>query len=107
MSRLAETILHQHAIQGDITDTQYSMCNWIAFAKKYSEHNLSYKLLLSITEQLEKNWKPTSLSRDENDMLKEAFTMFFIYCFKQLARIREVFPAFNRSSIERLEQLLT
>lgn len=106
MSRDAETILHQHAIQGDITDTQHSMCRWIAYSKKYFEHFLTYKLLLSVTEQLEQIWKPTSLSRDENEMLREAFTVFTSNCFKQIAKIRELFPASNKTSMERLEQLL-
>ncbi|CAF3367333.1 unnamed protein product [Rotaria socialis] len=107
LSRGAETILHQHAIQGGITDIQHSMCRWIAYSQKYSEHILTYKLLLSITEQLEQTWKSKSLSRDESDMLREAFTVFINDCFKQLARIRELFPAANKASMERLEQLLT
>jgi BAI1-associated protein 3 len=107
LSRDAETILHQHAIQGDITDIQHSMCRWIAYSKKYLQHNLIHKLLLIVTEQLENIWQPTSLSRDESDMLTEAFTLFINHCFKQLAKIRETFPTTNKFSIERLEQLLT
>ncbi len=107
LSRDAETILHQHAIQGDITDIQRKMCRWIAYSKKHLERTLTHKLLLLITEQLEQTWQPTSLSRDESDMLREAFTLFINHCFKQLARIRELFPAANRMAMERLEQLLT
>ncbi|CAF0890091.1 unnamed protein product [Rotaria sordida] len=107
LSRDAETILHQHAIQGGITDIQQSMCRWIAYSKKHSEHILAHKLLLSVTEQLEQTWKPTSLSRDESDVLREAFTLFINHGFKQLAKIRELFPATNKTSMERLEQLLT
>ncbi len=107
LSRDAETILHQHAIQGDITDTQRSMCRWIAYSKKHLERTLTNKLLLFVTDQLEQTWKSTSLSRDETDMLTEAFTLFINHCFQQLTKIRELFPATNKSSMERLEQLLT
>ncbi|CAM4874974.1 unnamed protein product [Rotaria socialis] len=107
LSRDAETILHQHAIQGDITDIQRKMCRWIAYSKKHLERTLTHKLLLSITEQLEQAWQPTSLSRDESDMLREGFTLFINHCFKQLAKLRELFPAANRTAMERLEQLLT
>ncbi|CAF4537126.1 unnamed protein product [Rotaria sp. Silwood2] len=107
LSREAETILHQHAIQGDITDIQRKMCRWIAYSKKHLERTLTHKLLLLITEQLEQTWQPTSLSRDESDMLREAFTLFINHCFKQLAKLRDIFPAANRIAIERLEQLLT
>ncbi|CAF1066209.1 unnamed protein product [Adineta ricciae] len=107
LSRDAETILHQHAIQGDITDIQRKMCRWIAYSKKHLERTLTHRLLLSITEQLEQAWQPTSLSRDESDMLREGFTLFINHCFKQLGRLRELFPAANRLAMERLEQLLT
>ncbi|CAF1561477.1 unnamed protein product, partial [Rotaria magnacalcarata] len=107
LSRDAETILHQHAIQGDITDIQRKMCRWIAYSKKHLERTLTHKLLLSITEQLEQAWQPTSLSRDESDMLREGFTLFINHCFKQIAKLRELFPAANRIAMERLEQLLT
>jgi len=107
LSRDAETILHQHAIQGDITDIQRKMCRWIAYSKKHLERTLTHKLLLLITEQLEQVWQPTSLSRDESDMLREAFTLFINHCFKQLAKIRDLFPAANQIAMERLEQLLT
>ncbi|CAF4554622.1 unnamed protein product [Rotaria sp. Silwood1] len=107
LSRDAETILHQHAIQGGITDIQRSMCRWIAYSKKHFEHILTHKLLLSVTEQLEQTWKPTSLSRDESNMLKEAFILFINHCFKQLTKIRELFPATNKTAMERLEKILT
>ena len=83
------------------------MCRWIAYSKKHLERPLTNKLLLSVTEQLERTWKSTALSRDETDMLTEAFTLFLNHCFKQLTRIRELFPANNKIAIERLEQLLT
>ena len=83
------------------------MCRWIAYSKKHLERTLTHRLLLSITEQLEQAWQPTSLSRDESDMLREGFTLFINHCFKQLARLRELFPAANRLAMERLEQLLT
>lgn len=82
------------------------MCRWIAYSKKHLERSLSHKLLLSVTEQLERVWQPTSLSKDESDMLREAFTLFINYCFKQLAKLRDLFPAGNRPAMERLEQLL-
>lgn len=107
LSREAETILHQHVIQGDITDTQRSMCRWISYSKKHLERPLTHKLLLNVTEQLEHTWKSTSLSRDESDMLTEAFTLFVNHCFKHLTKVREIYPANQKHSIERLEHLLT
>jgi len=83
------------------------MCRWIAYSKKHLERTLTHKLLLNIIEQLEKSWQPTSLSRDESDMLREAFTLFINHCFKQIAKIRELFPAANKAAVEKLEQLLT
>jgi BAI1-associated protein 3 len=107
LPRAAETILHQHAIQGDITPIQREMCRWIAFSKKHVKHCFSPKLLLVVTEQLEHVWRPTALSKDEIDMLREAFTLFLNHCFKQLTKLRDLFPATSRLGLERLEQLLT
>ena len=82
------------------------MCRWIAFSKKHLQYNLPHRLLLEIIVQLEQTWQPTALSRDENEMLTEAFTSFIQFGLKKLARIREIFPATNRLAVERLEQLL-
>ena len=83
------------------------MCRWIAYSKKHLERTLTHKLLLTVIEQLERAWQPTSLSKDESDMLREAFTLFINHCFKQLAKIRELFPAANKTAMERLAKLLT
>lgn len=90
-----------------MTDIQQSMCRWIAFSKKHLQYQLTHKLLLMIIGQLEQKWQPTSLTRDESDMLTDAFTSFIQFCLKQLSRIREFFPAMNKPAMERLEQLLT
>lgn len=90
-----------------MSEAQCSMCRWIAYSRKHLQYNLSYKLLLIITEQLEKTWQTTSLTRDEADMLTQAFTLFINQIFKQLTKIRECFPTNNKNSIERLEQFLT
>ena len=65
LSQAANTILHQHAIQGDITDVQQSMCRWRAYSRKHRQHPFDWSLLLRLLEDLDEKWEPASLNRDE------------------------------------------
>ena len=65
LSQAANTILHQHAIQGDITDVQQSMCRWRAYSRKHHHHPFDWSLLLRLLEDLDEKWEPASLNRDE------------------------------------------
>lgn len=65
LSKAAVTILHQHAIQGDVTDVQQAMCRWRAYSAKHREHSFDWGLLLRLLEDLDDKWEPASLDRDE------------------------------------------
>ena len=69
LSQAANTILHQHAIQGDITDVQQSMCRWCAYSRKHRVHPFDWSLLLKLLEDLDEKWEPASLNRDEVHVL--------------------------------------
>ena len=106
-SREAETILHQHAIQGDITDFQIALCRWIAFSRKHLEKEISYKLLWDILDKLDKLWSSSSPSRDEAQSLRVSFDLFIKHCFKLIINTRDVFPVTNgKDNLEKLEFIL-
>ena len=79
LSREAKTILHQHAIQGDITDFQMAMCRWIVFSKLHMEYELNYRLLFECLEELDKIWTMSSPTRDEIESLRDSFELFIKY----------------------------
>ncbi len=60
----------EYAMKVEKTQSKY-VCfvthnsRWIAYSRKQTEKQLSYKLLLDILHKLNSIWKPTSISRDE------------------------------------------
>ncbi|CAF0819214.1 unnamed protein product [Brachionus calyciflorus] len=107
LSREAETILHQHSIQGDMNDFQIAMSRWIAFSKSHLEKEISYKLLLDKLEKLDQVWSSSSPSKEESECLKESLDLFIKHCFKLIQNLREAFPVTkNRLGLEKLEYVL-
>ncbi|ESO87159.1 hypothetical protein LOTGIDRAFT_91451, partial [Lottia gigantea] len=106
LPQAAKTILHQHAIQGDITDVQRAMCRWMAYSRKHTEYSLDYELLLKLLFELDKIWKPGTLSREEEECLAESFNIFIEYSLNLLRRHREIFPPSNKAAFVRLEGML-
>lgn len=106
LPQAAQTIIHQHAIQGDVTPVQQAVCRWMAYSRKHLEHPLDYQLLLNILQDLDKLWEPSVLSRDEELCLAESFTRFIDYCLNLIKRQREIFIVSSRQAMLRLEGML-
>ncbi|XP_052791167.1 BAI1-associated protein 3-like isoform X2 [Mya arenaria] len=112
LPQAAQTILHQHAIQGDVTSVQQAVCRWMAYSRKHLEHPLDYQVLLGYLQDLDKLWEPTSLSREElrlfalEECLAESLTRFIDHSLALIHRQREVFPTNNRQAMQRLEGML-
>ena len=43
---------------------------WMAYSRKHLEHPLDYQLLLSLLQELDDLWEPTSLSREEVSLMR-------------------------------------
>ncbi|XP_041363362.1 BAI1-associated protein 3-like [Gigantopelta aegis] len=106
LPQAAQTIMHQHAIQGDITEEQQAVCRWMAYSQKHTERQLNYDILLALLNNLNKTWKSASLSSEEEECLAESFLTFIDYCMNLIRRVREIFPPSNRKSIKWLEGML-
>ncbi|XP_046644762.1 BAI1-associated protein 3-like isoform X1 [Daphnia pulicaria] len=108
LSQAALTILHQHAIQGDVTVLQSNVVRWIAYAGKLPDKSLHFSVLYRILNELDHQWSSFSmepLSREEEDALAESFTAFIDYSLSCLRKIRYLFsPRLSNSS--KLEYLL-
>ncbi len=105
-SQEAETILHQHAIQGDLTDFQIALCRWIAFSKKHIEKELSYRVLSDRLEDLNRIFKSMSTSREETNALRDSFDIFVRYCYNIISNLREVYFFNEKHGCEKLQQIL-
>ena len=65
LSQQALTILHQHAIQGDVTALQSAVVRWVAFARKMPDKSINFSVLYYILYDLESQWLGERLSREE------------------------------------------
>ncbi|XP_064617037.1 BAI1-associated protein 3-like [Liolophura sinensis] len=106
LPQAALTILHQHAIQGDVTNIQQAVCRWVAYSRKHMEHPFDYAFLLKLLEELEEIWVPGSLSRDEEESLAESFNIFIEFCLNLIRKIRDIFPPANKAAYRRLEYIV-
>jgi BAI1-associated protein 3 len=126
LSHTAEAILHQHAVQGDLTDLQQAMwyvdpsggdrprvyiivhCSrWIAYSWIYMERSIKARLLFQILDTLVTQWTPASLSKDQEELLAECFSHFLHHSYDSIVYHRSTFPPGNNvKSSKRLGVLL-
>ncbi|KAF0299412.1 BAI1-associated protein 3 [Amphibalanus amphitrite] len=102
----ATTILHQHAVQGDLTELQQAVCRWIAYAEQHQETSLDYRLLLKILKQLNDKFTQDALTYEEQESLAESFKTTLAHCFAVLRKLRKLFPAGNKEAHRKLDSLL-
>ncbi|XP_055945968.1 BAI1-associated protein 3-like isoform X1 [Argiope bruennichi] len=104
----ALTILHQHAIQGDITELQQTLCRWIMYSKQLMEVPLDYALLYQLLDDIARAWgdQENPLSRDEEAALAESFNIFLDFCLKIIQKHRDLFPPGNDFTQHKLTHLL-
>uniref|UniRef100_A0A7E4ZTK6 C2 domain-containing protein n=1 Tax=Panagrellus redivivus TaxID=6233 RepID=A0A7E4ZTK6_PANRE len=76
---VALTILHQHAIQGDLTELHQIMCQWLAYSAMINI-GISFAFLHDILKKLIDKWAPLQLEKSEDDMLAESFSVFVDHC---------------------------
>ncbi|GAB6032871.1 hypothetical protein CHUAL_012069 [Chamberlinius hualienensis] len=102
----AEVILHQHAIQNDLTELQQAISRWRAFSQKHREKSFDYSVLHRLLQKLNQAWSNDHLTPEEEQTLTDSFTDFVEFSFSLLTKHREVFPPINKAAIYKLEFLL-
>lgn len=63
LPHVALSILHQHAIQGDITELQLSAVRWLAYSR--AQPGVDPRILYRLLSSLENMWPMEALSREE------------------------------------------
>ncbi|XP_076331977.1 BAI1-associated protein 3-like isoform X2 [Tachypleus tridentatus] len=104
----ALTILHQHALQGDITELQQAICRWTTYSRKHMKVSLDYALLHQLLDDINATWGGSGnpLSRDEEAALADSFNLFIDYCLGLIRKHRDLFPAANQMAQYKLSHLL-
>ncbi|XP_023161054.2 BAI1-associated protein 3 [Drosophila hydei] len=105
----ALTILHQMAVQSELTDLQCAMARYVAAARLNRSTPMDPKFLHRLLTDVEKQWNQPNqeaLTRDLEQWLAEAMNGFVERSLNQIRRHRDIFPALNPPSLIRLEFLL-
>ncbi|KAL7071546.1 hypothetical protein ACQ4LE_009626, partial [Meloidogyne hapla] len=72
---LALLILHQHAIQSDLTELHQLMCQWLAYIQMIGM-GISFELIYETFSRLISKWKPMELDKDEEYVLADSLLQF-------------------------------
>ena len=93
------TILHQHAIQGDINGLQSAVLKWNVFLLKSFEKQVDMEIIYASLRDLERDWERSLLSNSEIELLGESFSLFVEV---NLERIKsQQLNTANKSKIEK------
>ncbi|XP_065084471.1 BAI1-associated protein 3 isoform X2 [Ochlerotatus camptorhynchus] len=104
------TILHQIAVQSDLSDMQISLAKLVAIIrinrKKPLDTKFIHRQLIEVDKLWINNYSNEPLTRELEQWLADALNGFVERSLSHMRRHREVFPAKHQPSLVRLEFLL-
>ncbi|XP_023321251.1 BAI1-associated protein 3 [Eurytemora carolleeae] len=106
LCQAANTILHQHAIQGDINNLQVATVHWRVLLSVAKGDNLDLEILYSSLRTIEQRWDKSKLSKDEEAQLAASFTSFIDDCLEKIKDLNTWFPHNRPSAKGNLEYML-
>ncbi|CAK1556248.1 unnamed protein product [Leptosia nina] len=115
----AQTLLHQHAVQGDLSSLQAAIARYAAACRLNSDAPLDPKYMFKLLNELERAWCASEsllgsgsgdagacASRDEERWLADCFGEFVDRALHQLRLHRDLYPVLHHLSLNKLEYLL-
>ncbi|KAJ7390160.1 BAI1-associated protein [Desmophyllum pertusum] len=102
----AEFILHQHALQNELTELQQASIRWILFSHHHWLEPMKYSSLDLLLWTLKQRWKTGALSQREEHSLVRSLKKFTDNCWRLMIKYRDVFPATDKGKLTRLIKLL-
>ncbi|XP_029160484.1 BAI1-associated protein 3 isoform X4 [Nylanderia fulva] len=103
LPQTALTILHQHAVQGDVTELQQALIRWVASSR---QHAVDPRTLHRLLQELDSRWHTETLSRDAEQCLADSFNDFLEISLKKVRQHRVLYPPLHRPTISKLDYLL-
>ncbi|XP_017887694.1 BAI1-associated protein 3 isoform X2 [Ceratina calcarata] len=103
LPQTALTILHQHAVQGDVTELQQTLVRWVTTSRQPA---CDPKILHRLLQELDNVWHTDTLSRDEGQCLADSFNEFLDIALRRVRQHRVLYPPLHRPSIAKLDYLL-
>ncbi|XP_032520325.2 BAI1-associated protein 3 [Danaus plexippus] len=115
----AQTLLHQHAIQGDLSPLQATIARFAAVCRLNNEVPIDPKYINKLLVELERAWcvsesmsgggsgdSGSAATHDEERWLADCFRQFVERALHQLRLHRDLYPVLHHHSINKLEFLL-
>ncbi|XP_061715227.1 BAI1-associated protein 3 [Cydia pomonella] len=118
----AQTLLHQHAVQSDMSTLQAAIARFAAACRLNSDAPLDPKYMYKLLTELERTWCASEgmplraeacpgaggscASRDEERWLADCFGEFVERALHQLRLHRDLYPVLHHQSLNKLEFLL-
>jgi len=106
----ALTILHQTAVQADLTELQCSMARFVAAVSLNNRTPLDPRFLHRLMIEMDRSWMQSSssepLSHEVEQWLAKAMSRFVENSLIQMGKHRDIFPALHPPSLIRLEYVL-
>ncbi|CAH3143387.1 unnamed protein product [Porites evermanni] len=102
----AEFILHQHALQNELTELQQACIHWSLFSHHHWIEPMKYSSLNNMLLKIHEKWKTGELSQREECSLVKSLKQFTDNCWRLMMKYREVFPATDKGKLGRLINLL-
>ncbi|CAG9793854.1 unnamed protein product [Diatraea saccharalis] len=110
----AQTLLHQHAIQGDLSALQAAVARFAAACRLNSDAPLDPKYMCKLLTELERAWcaseslsggsgESSGVSRDEERWLADCFGEFVERALHQLRLHRDLYPVLHHHSLTKTE----
>lgn len=102
-------ILHQMAVQNDLTDLHCALARFVATIQLNRCTPIDPKFIHRLLVELDRMWNApnqTKVSREIEQWLAEAMTNFVEKSLCQIRQHRDIFPALHPPSLIRLEYLL-
>ncbi|KFB48238.1 AGAP005816-PA-like protein [Anopheles sinensis] len=104
------TILHQMAVQSDLSDLQISLAKLVAIIrinrKKPLDTKFIHRQLIEVDKLWINNYNNEPLTRELEQWLADSLNGFVERSLCQMRRHREIFPALHPPSLVRLEYML-
>ena len=102
-----QAILHQHAVQGDLSDLQQAACTWVALIDiLVGGMRLDFLVLFQALKLLDSLWVANGLAPESEEVVAEAVGQFKDYAFASLEQQKHFYPMTEHVGPKQLESSL-
>ncbi|XP_046862881.1 BAI1-associated protein 3-like isoform X2 [Xenia sp. Carnegie-2017] len=106
ISRFAQWVLHQYAIQNNISHLQKAISEWEVYSWYHQTRSLKYSFLEKLLSSINNKWKSGELSSADEEMFHQSLDSFVEFCLRLISNHRSLYPATNSMKLRRCANML-